>query len=51
MTKEQMIDIVLEELDHEITIPSYQEKRVRMRLAAAFARMEHGQPERRKENE
>jgi len=51
MSREQMIEIVLEELDHEITIPTYQEQRVRKRLAAAFTRIEHEQPERRLKHE
>lgn len=40
MTREQKVDITLEELDREITIAAYQEKRVRKCLAAAFARIE-----------
>lgn len=40
MTREQKIDIALEELDNEITIATYQEKQVRKCLAAAFARIE-----------
>lgn len=40
MTREQKIDITLEELDREITIATYQEKRVRKCLAAAFIRIE-----------
>lgn len=40
MTREQKVDITLEELDREITIATYQEKQVRKCLAAAFARIE-----------
>lgn len=40
MTRDQKIDITLEELDREITIATYQENRVRKCLAAAFSRIE-----------
>lgn len=40
MTREQKIDVTLEELDQTITIATYQEKQVRKCPVAAFARIE-----------
>lgn len=40
MTRKQRIDIILKELDNEITIPTYQENRVRKCLGLALTHIE-----------